>query len=269
MLHKTIELSEKYPGATLTTYVSDDPPELKMPPRRAMVVCPGGGYHFLSEREAEPIVKLYLAAGLNVFLLRYTVGAGAANYAPLIEASLAIKHIRENAEEYNIDPNYVFICGFSAGGHLAASTGTLWNIPEVREALGDAPEDINRPTGMVLSYPVLIFSHKGSFYNLCGTTTPTSEQIDRFSLEKHVTPQTSPAFMWHTFTDKTVDVQNVLTFSQKLKDNGVPFELHIFPEGKHGLSLSTEETWSNNPELLVEHVRPWAELSVRWIKQFK
>lgn len=269
MLHKTIQLSDKFPGATLTTYVSYDPAELKMPPRRAIIVCPGGGYHFLSDREAEPIVKYYLAAGLNVFLLRYTVGAGAANYAPLIEASLAIKHVREHAAEYNIDPKYVFICGFSAGGHLAASTGTLWNIPEVRAEMGDAPENINRPTGMILCYPVLIYSHKRSFYNLCGTETPTSEQIDCFSLEKHVTPDTPPTFMWHTFSDKTVDVQNVLTFAQKLKDNGVPFELHIFPEGKHGLSLATEETCSGNPEMLVPHVRPWADLSVKWIKDFK
>ncbi|HOA84997.1 MAG TPA: alpha/beta hydrolase, partial [Bacillota bacterium] len=111
MLHKTIELSDKFPGASLTTYVSDDPPELKMSPRRAAVVCPGGGYRFLSEREAEPVVKVFIAAGFNVFLLRYTVGPGAANYAPLIEASLAIKHIREHASEYNIDPAYVFICG--------------------------------------------------------------------------------------------------------------------------------------------------------------
>lgn len=269
MLHQIIQLSEKYPGATLTTYVSYDPPELKLPPRRAIIVCPGGGYHFLSDREAEPIVKHYLAAGLNVFLLRYTVGDGATNFAPLIEASLAIKHVREHAEEYHIDPKHVFICGFSAGGHLAASTGTLWNIPEVRAELGDAPEGINRPDGMVLCYPVLIFSHKGSFYNLCGTKTPTEEQLARYCLERYVTPETPPTFMWHTFSDATVDVQNVLTFSQKLKDNGVPFELHIFPEGKHGLSLANEETSSGNPDNIVPHAQPWAELSVRWIKDLK
>ncbi|MBQ9080075.1 MAG: alpha/beta hydrolase [Clostridia bacterium] len=269
MLHKTIQLSEKYPGATLTTYISDDPPELKMPPRRAIVVCPGGGYHFLSEREAEPIVKMYLAAGLNVFLLRYTVGAGAANYAPLIQASLAIKHVREHAEEYNIDPNYVFITGFSAGGHLAASTGTLWNIPEVLAAMGDAPLGINRPTGMVLCYAVLIFSHKKSFWNLCGTEQPTPEQLERFELEKHVSPDTPPTFLWHTFTDKTVDVQNALTFAQKLKDNGVPFELHIYPEGDHGLSLSNEQTWSQKPNMIMPHTEGWIELAIKWIKDFK
>lgn len=104
MLHKTLTLTEQYPNATLTTYVSYDSPELKMPPRPAIVVCPGGGYSMLSDREAEPIVKEFLAAGLNAFLLRYTVKEEAANYAPLIQASLAIKHVREHAEEYHIDP---------------------------------------------------------------------------------------------------------------------------------------------------------------------
>jgi len=269
MLHKTIELSEKYPGATLTTYVADDHPDLKMPPRRAIIVCPGGGYHFLSEREAEPIVAVYLAAGLNVFLLRYTVGAGAANYAPLIQASLAIKHIREHAEEYNIDPNYVFITGFSAGGHLAASAGTLWNIPEVLAEMGDAPLGINRPTGMILCYAVLIYSHKKSFHNLCGTETPTPEDLARFELERHVSPDTPPAFIWHTFKDQLVDVQNALTFAQKMKDNGVPFELHIYPEGGHGLALCNELSCSQRPHLILPHNESWVQLALRWVKDFK
>ncbi len=269
MLYKTIKLSEKYPGASLTTYVSDDTSELNMPRRRAVVVCPGGGYRFLSNREAEPIVKMFFAAGLNVFLLRYTVGPEAANYAPLIEASLAIKHIRENADEYNIDPAYVFICGFSAGGHLAASTGTLWNIPEVTAELGNAPENINRPTGMILCYPVIMYTHKGSFHNLCGTTEPSDEQINRFSLEKHVSPQTPPAFIWHTFTDKTVIVENSLVFAQKLRENDVPFELHIFPDGCHGLSLANDETCSQKANLIVPHVQCWIDLAIRWVKDFK
>ena len=269
MLHKTIQLSEKYPDATLTTYVSYDPPELNMTPRRAIIVCPGGGYHFLSDREAEPIVKMYLAAGLNVFLLRYSIAPNATNYAPLIQASLAIKHVREHAEEYNVDPNYVFITGFSAGGHLAASAGTLWNIPEVLSELGDAPLGINKPTGMILCYAVLIFSHKGSFYNLCGTKEPTPEQLARFELEKHVSADTPPAFIWHTFNDKVVDVQNALTFAQKLKDNAIPFELHIYPEGDHGLSLCNEETWAQKPHLIKPHAEGWIDLAIKWIKDFK
>lgn len=269
MIYKTIALSEKYPGATLTTYVTDNPNELSCPPRRAIIVCPGGGYHFLSEREAEPIVKAYFAAGFNVFLLRYTVGQGAANYAPLIQASLAIKHVREHAAEYDIDPNYVFITGFSAGGHLAGSTGTLWKLPQVRAALGDAPENINRPTGMILCYPVIYYNHRRSFWNLCGTETPTEEEIARFELHRHVTPETPPTFLWHTFPDKTVDVNNSLLFASALRENGVPFELHIYPEGPHGLSLCNKETWSNRENMLMPHAAGWIDLAINWIRDFK
>lgn len=271
MLHETFLLSDRYDDATLTTYVSDDPPDLKMGLRPAMIVCPGGGYSMLSNREAEPIVKEFLAAGLNVFLLRYSVKEKAANYAPLIQASLAIKHVRENAEKYRIDPNRVFIVGFSAGGHLAASSGILWNIPEVREALGDAPEGINKPTGMVLSYPVITgyeFAHRGSINNLCGKKDNTDEEIRRFSLEYHVDETTSPAFIWHTFDDKVVPIQNSLLLADALTRAHVPFELHIFPKGPHGLALCTTETWSQNPAMIMPNCAEWIKLAVTWIRSF-
>lgn len=280
MLHKIIELSEQYPGATLTTYVSHDPPELNHGKRKAIVVCPGGGYHFLSDREAEPIVKVFLAAGLNVFLLRYTVGMkteagpGATDYAPQIEAALAIRHVREHAEEYNVDPSQVFIIGFSAGGHLAASSGILWNAAPVQEALGasaDEPTEIGKPTAVLLSYPVFSageWAHKGSFHHLCNTKTPSEEELDRFSLEKHVDETSSPAFVWHTFTDKTVPVQNSLLLAEAYTKHGVPFELHIYPEGVHGLSLSTKETWSQRPTSYVPHVQSWVSLAIRYIEDF-
>ena len=258
MLHETFILSERYPDATLTTYVSYDPPSLKMPPRPAIVVCPGGGYSMLSDREAEPIVKEFLAAGLNAFLLRYTVKEGAANYAPLIQASLAIKHIRENAEKYHIDPNRVFIVGFSAGGHLAASTGILWNIPEVREALGDAPEGINKPTGMILSYPVITgyeFAHRNSINHLCGKKDNTDEEIRRFSLEYHVDETTVPAFIWHTFEDAGVNVINSLSYATRLREKGVSVELHAYPYGRHGLGLAED----------VPHTCNWSEELIGWI----
>lgn len=271
MLHETFLLSERYDDATLTTYVSYDPPELKMPPRPAMVVCPGGGYSMLSDREAEPVVKEFLAAGMNVFLLRYSVKEKAADYAPLIQASLAIKHVRENAEKYHIDPNRVFIVGFSAGGHLAASSGILWNIPEVKEAMGDAPEGINKPTGMVLSYPVITgyeFAHRGSINNLCGKKDNTDEEIRRFSLEYHVDETTAPAFIWHTFDDKVVPIQNSLLLADALTRAHIPFELHIFPKGPHGSSLCTTETWSQNPAFIMPNCAEWVKLAVTWIRSF-
>ena len=283
MLIKTIELSEQYPGATLTTYVSDNSAELKAPPRKAIVVCPGGGYRFLSDRESEPIVKAFLGAGLNAFLLRYTVGMkgdkypenpGASDYAPQIEAALAMKHIRENAEEYHIDPDQIFIIGFSSGGHLAASTGILWKTAAVQKALGaslEEPTEIGKPNGILLSYPVITsgeFAHKRSFFFLCNTKEPTEEELLRFSLEKHVDETSAPLFVWHTFTDKTVPVQNSLLLANAYAEKGVPFEMHVFPEGSHGLSLANEETMSDKPHMVVPHVQGWVNLAIRWIKDF-
>lgn len=282
MINKTFDLSPEYPGATITAYIVDNTPELKLLPRRAVVVCPGGGYHFLSDREAEPIVMQFLAANMNVFLLRYTVGqqktetnAGAVGYAPLIEAGLAIKFVRDHAAEYSTDPEKVFILGFSAGGHVAASAGTLWNIPEVRDAIGvsagKCPEGINRPDGTILCYPVITGgdkAHKGSVKNFSGHNDLTYEDIERFSLELHVDDTTAPAFIWHTASDATVPVENSLMYATALSAHKIPFELHVFPAGKHGLSLCNEFTYSQNPASIVPHAACWIDLAVRWAKEF-
>lgn len=276
MIHETIALWDKHPEATLTTYCITSTAELKLKPRRAVVVCPGGGYRFLSDREAEPIVFKFLSAGFNVFLLRYSIKPNAHSYAPLIEAGMAIKYVRENAEKYNTDPNYVFISGFSAGGHLAASAGTLWNAQPVREALGiesgEAPEGINRPTGTILSYPVITGgdkAHKNSIKNVSGCDPLTDEAIAEFSLELHVDETTSPAFIWHTFTDKTVPVENALLYASALAEHKVPFELHIYPEGVHGLSLCNEWTSSQNADKIVPHAEDWINLAIKWALELK
>lgn len=254
---------------TLTTYISNDEPELKMPPRPAMVVFPGGGYHFLSDREAEPIAKVFFAAGYQVFILRYSVEPNAVFPRPLVEASRAIVHIRENAAKYNVDPARVFVVGFSAGGHLAASIGTLWH-EDYAKASPDMPEGLNRPTGMILSYPVISSgpcAHCGSFYNLLGTKTPTEEQKRAYSLELHVDEHTVPVFIWHTASDTCVPVQNSLLFASALAEHKIPFEMHIFPKGPHGLALANEQTSSGNPGLIYPEVAQWVEEAIDWMKR--
>ena len=145
MRHETMILDMRYPEATLTTYIQDEGSNPS--PRPAIIVCPGGGYHGLAHHEGEPIALLYLNEGFNTFVLRYGTEENATKGRPLIKAALAIKHVRENAETYNIDPHKILILGFSAGGHLAGSAGILWNSPLVREALGitEKNEGINRP----------------------------------------------------------------------------------------------------------------------------
>ena len=276
MRTQTFVLDHRYPDCTLTTYIHEPLAELQMPPRRAIIVCPGGGYGFLSEREAEPVVLQYFAAGLNVFTLRYSICGNAANNAPLIESALAVKHIRDHAEEYFVDPDYVFITGFSAGGHCAAMCGTLWNDPVVRDALGidrgEAPEGINRPTAMVLCYPVITggpFAHRGSIDNLCGYPSAGTEGADRFSLELHVDGTTPPAFIWHTFNDGAVPIQNTLLYANAMAAAGVPFEYHVYPDGVHGLSLCNSETSLGQPHLDSPVCAGWVKEAIRYLKEFR
>ena len=268
MLYQKFSLSERYPDASLTAYVCAEEP--KVAPRTAVLVCPGGGYHFLSAREAEPIVRRFFGEGMNVYLLEYSVGEKAANYAPLIEASLALKLIRQRAEIDNTNPDKIYVMGFSAGGHLAASAGVFWNLPVVRDAIGvtsgECPEGINRPSGIVLCYPVITggeHRHNGSFVNLNGCKEPTAELYDRFSLEKHVDSTTPPAFIWHTFEDTCVPVQNSILFMDAMTKAGVPFESHIFPAGAHGFALATDDTQRQDP-----HVAVWTDLAVKWMRDF-
>lgn len=272
MKSETFVLTERYPDCRMTSYVHELSGELNVPPRRAIIICPGGAYLFLTDREAEPVALQYFAAGLNVYVLNYSVGEKAANDAPMIEAALAVKYVREHAAADNTDPRYVFISGFSAGGHLAACCGAMWNDPIVREAMGDAPEGINRPTATVLCYPVISgiqFTHRPSIDALCGYPSEGTPGAERYSMELHVDSTTPPAFIWHTFNDPAVPVQNPLMYAAELTKAGVPFELHIYPDGAHGLSLCTEETWANVPAMINPVCSGWIKEAIRYVKEFQ
>lgn len=270
MIYETINLSDEYKNATLTTYVFDDVPDMTPPPRRAVIVCPGGGYGFLSEREAEPIVSRFFGAGFNVFLLRYSIAPEKLGYEPLTEAGRAIAHIRNNAERYHIQPDKIFIVGFSAGGHLAASSGILWDCHEMQKEFCGQSKGINRPDGMILCYPVITageFTHRGSIQNLSGVKDYGDDIVNEWSLEKHVKETTPPAFIWHTFADGAVPVQNSLLLADAMTKSKVPFELHIYPEGPHGLSLGIEETANGNPEYKLPHIKGWIQLAIDWVNE--
>lgn len=262
--------------ATLTSLCLTNYAGLKLSPRRAVIVCPGGGYSDLSHREDEVIATQYLAAGFATFILHYSVKENAQNFQPLKEAALAIKHVRENAEHYNVDPDYVFISGFSAGGHLAASAGVFWDHPAVKEVLGTEDTRVARPTGMILSYPVITtgeYTHVHSAQRLCGKfnkesiVTYTREEADRFSLELHVKESTPPTFLWHTAADQAVPVENSLLFASALSRAKVPFELHIFPEGKHGLALCNDLTASGQDSFVIPHNACWIDLACKWARE--
>ena len=244
--------------------------ELAIGKRKALVVCPGGGYEFLSDREAEPIALKFFAEGFNVFILRYSVGDMAGDLNPLCEVLSAIKHIRQNSEEYRIFEDRVFVIGFSAGGHLAASSATLYDIPEIEERVGSNRE-LCKPNGVILCYPVIDggeFAHKGSIYALCGHKEPTPEQIELFSLQRHVNEKTPPAFLWHTANDGCVPSENSLIFALALRSHKVPCELHMYPNGNHGLALCNKETYSGYQSHLMPYVEGWIDLAINWAEKY-
>ena len=266
MIRETVKLMPGRDEVYLDYYGNDDRSEVA----DAMLVIPGGGYGAVcSDREGEPIALSYLTKGINAFVLHYSVGSEINDpLDPLTEASLAMLHIRANAQKYNIDPARVFAMGFSAGGHLAGSLGTLWNDAELQARLPEAG-DGNRPTGVVLCYPVITSgdkAHKGSFSNLLRSQTPDAAALERFSLEKHVGAHTSPAFIMHTYDDGLVPVENSLLMAQAYAQAHRPFEMHIYPHGPHGIALANKVTWGGNPDMVCPAAARWVSDSVEWMK---
>ena len=268
MNYQVIHLRDDDPDITLTAYVADE----TWKTRDAMLVIPGGGYGCVcDDREGEPIALAYLARGVNAFVLKYSVGKKAVFPRPLADASLAMAYIKDHAEEFCIDPDRVFCVGFSAGGHLSASLGTLWHLDSV-DAMTGLPHGKNKPCGMVLCYAVLSagqMAHKGSFYNILGTTEPSDEQLDLYSIEKHIDENTVPAFLMHTAEDQVVPVENALYMAEALSSKKVPFEMHIYPRGPHGVALGNWLTSRGNPGYDDAQVERWVDDSVYWMKNVK
>lgn len=238
--------------------------------RPCVVICPGGGYHFLSPREDEPVAAAFFAAGYQVFVLHYTVGDDARpmgeaplGLTPLVEISSTVMHIRAHASQWHIDPQKIVVCGFSAGGHLAASLGVLWDKDELKAVL-DTKQGANRPNAMVLCYPVITageYAHRGSFSYLTGESGAAGES-DFFSLEKQVDEKSVPTFLWHTQQDTSVPVENALLLAGALQKHQVPLEMHLYTRGEHGLSLCSSECGVIN-----EHCKTWFSLCLSWLSQ--
>lgn len=229
----------------------------------AVVICPGGGYHFVSPREAAPIARAWNQAGFCAFVLTYSCEGLPLEKRPLHQLSWAVSNVKKMAGHYGYSPDRVITCGFSAGGHLAGSLGVTWNRPEW--FLEGTDLSLHRPAAQVLCYPVITageYAHRGSFDNLAGTDR---EQQAKYSLENLVSEHTPPTFLWHTMEDEAVPVENTLLFSQKLKECHVPQEVHLFPFGAHGLSLATDEVADIEKKRYTDpHVGRWFGLAAEW-----
>ncbi len=203
-------------------------------PRPAVLILPGGGYQYTSDREAEPVALRFAAAGFAAFVLRYSC-APARFPVSLREAAMAMRYIKERSEEYSIGSGKVAVMGFSAGAHLAGLLGTMWDGEEVADI---AKPCILRPDALGLCYPVTVSAgrtHSGSFDNLCGEDKALR---DRLSLEKLVRSDMPPVFLWHTRNDGAVPCYGTLLLAQAIEEAGVDFALHVYRNGGHGLSTA-------------------------------
>lgn len=284
MITNEFVLSPETPAVRLTTYVLADSAEFRAGERRpAVVVCPGGAYVYTSDREAEPIALRFAAHGYQTFVLRYTVKQ--AFPAPMLDLARALRWVRAHADEYRVDPQRIAVCGFSAGGHLAASLGTLWNRPFLYEPLGATPAEI-RPDALILGYPVVdlemvvpgpigdlrdgdrVVDNEYVLAMTMGSDHPTAEQLATYRAMDNVTADTPPAFVWHTAKDQLVPALNSLRFAAALAEQGAPYELHVFQDGPHGLALA-DETTAVNGAMMDADARIWIDLAVNWLeKQF-
>ena len=267
MLIKTIEINENGSvGAHATTYFLEGNVEKKVVKRPVMVICPGGSYAFVSKREGEPIALSFVCRGYHAVVLNYSVFPDAGYPTSLLELGRLVTILRQNADEWHIDADKIFVMGFSAGGHLAASYGCFWSEGFIADSLG-CHKELLRPNGLFLCYPVITSgekAHRNSFENLLGARY--DGLVGKMSLENQVNDNTPPAFLWHTVTDDLIPYENSVLFADALREKGIAAELHLFPKGVHGLSLANAVTALD--ECQIEPCcQGWVDLAVDWINR--
>lgn len=232
--------------------------------RPAVLILPGGAYRWTSPREAEPVALRFLAVGYVPFVLDYSC-APCSFPTALREAAMAMRHIRDHARDFEVNPHMVAAMGFSAGGHLCGTLGTMFDCPEVADIA--APQCI-RPDVLALCYPVAVSwgnTHEESFENLSGGNR---ELRSRLSLDRLVRPDMPPVFLWHTRDDQSVPVRNSLVLASALEQAGVDFAMHVYRHGQHGLSTADAMVYPvyGVPETSWD-VPLWLEAELRFFQE--
>lgn len=300
MLTETIKLYEDREDVTLTTYVIAEKGEMHEQGKRpAVLICPGGAYMSCSDREGEPVALKFAAMGYHAFVLRYSVYGEGENGFPDLSKPLVVKEncqfpnpmceigkamliIREHAEDWSVDMDRVAVCGFSAGAHNTAMYGVYWDKPIVTENLHTTKEMI-RPAALILGYtlsdyiymkeaagassdPMAESLFAASNTAFLGTAKPDEEKLLAVSPARLVTENTPPTFLWATAADELVPVQHSIWMAHALADHQVPFEMHIFEEGPHGLSVSTQASAISKSQMNADAAK-WMDLADCWLEK--
>ena len=234
--------------------------------RPAVIICPGGGYRFWFEHEGKPVALKYAAAGFHTFVLHYHIGTHVPFPTSLIDLGKTIKALREHAEEWGILPDKIAVCGFSAGGHLAASLGVYWNDPDILAACQATQQDL-RPNLLILAYPLISTSwleNNGIYGRIAGDTKDPA-LYKKINVHTAVSADTPPTFLTHGAVDIGVPVRDPMNFAMALDAHGVPFEMHIYSHASH--SYSTADTTSVPDDQADETIATWVPLSIAWLNR--
>lgn len=293
---ETFALYECYDDVTLTAYILDHSPEMMPSQKRpALLICPGGGYMNCSDREAEPVALRFNAMGYHAFVLRYSTNkVGRPGYVKMEdltvppsdrvypkqmqEIGMAMGIIRDNSIRWNVDADRIALCGFSAGAHNCAMYGANWHRPIITDVL-QRPVNELRPAACILGYCVsdYVFMKTGlesnpgarMFFDIAnmsfmGIVAPEENLLDAVSPNRHVTEHMPPTFLWSTANDNMVPIENTLLMSQALAKAKVPFEVHIFEDGPHGMSLATQATAGCRAHVDA-NVAKWVDMAESWL----
>lgn len=275
MKHQVFYLSDDK-KITLTSYLLErstikwnNRDEWEPERRPSVIICPGGSYEFLSQREGEPVALSFLQKGYQAFVLNYSLGERSAFPNPLDDISRAVWFVRSHAEQFGVDAQQITVCGFSAGGHVCAMLGTQWNTPGLCQRLG-IPEEGNRPNAVLLCYAALDFntiarqSQKSDPIQLKTAPAMMRQLPPEAETSDYISADMPPTFLWMTRQD-VLGCTQYLKFTEKLYNAGVPFEMHIFGEGPHGMSLSSPLVAYGFE--LPTNVGEWFPLCVNWLNK--
>lgn len=299
MKTEIIKLYENREDVTLTTYILQDSPELlNGGVRPAVLICPGGAYMSCSDREAEPVAVKFASMGYHAFVLRYSTYSEGTEMFPDLSKPLPVKEhcqhpmpmreignamliIRKHADEWHVDTDRVAVCGFSAGAHNAAMYATNWHTDTISEFFHEKKEKF-RPAAVILGYTLsdYIFMKENTQHRkgmdaaffeasntaFVGEPKPSDEILDAISPARHVTENTPPMFLWATAEDELVPVQHSIRMAHALADHKVPFEMHIFEEGPHGLALSNQASAGSKSQIYPDAAK-WADLAGAWLEK--